>query len=220
MRAMTLTLVFLAAVCGQSLIIGQRYTKQRPLTENSLEASEKRPDLAIDYTKVSRVKLASRKASYRLGEMISLDVALLNTSKIPVFFHKFLQPNFYVQRGRGQFAPLLPYILIEAPTSLDSYILLQPGEMTTQSFLLLAGCDRRTSDNIARGLNEKDSRKQFEENRFVNWGDLCMSVHHPGSYSIRVEQGNNDVVVLANSSNAKTAVGVARTNIFTINIVK
>jgi|RhiMethySRZTD1v2_1073278.scaffolds.fasta_scaffold01968_11 hypothetical protein len=219
MRTITLTLTFLAAFCSQSLIVGQRNMKVS-VTENSLEASEKRPDLGMDYTKVSKFKLASRRTSYRLGEMISLDVALLNTSKIPVFFHKFLQPNFYVQGSRGQSKPLLPYILIEAPTSLDSYILLQPGEMTTRSFALLAGCDKRASDNMARGLNEKDSTRQFEENRFVNWGDLCLSARHPGSYSITVEQGNDLVVVTANSSNAKTAVGVARSNKFTINIVK
>jgi hypothetical protein len=209
-----------AAVCSQSLTVAQKYPKHTSSKEDALEISERRPDLAIEYTKVSKVKVGSRKKSYRRGEMISLDVALLNTSNIPVFFHKFFQPNFYVQGLHGKPVLLGFYVVVEAPTTLDSYVLLQPGEMMVKSFEVLAGCDKRASENMASGLNEKDSRRQFEGNRFVNWGDSCLRISRPGSYNIRVEQGNNEVVVLATTTNAKTAVGPARSDVFTIQIVK
>lgn len=216
----TLAIAVAAAVCSQSLIVAQKYAKQASSKEDTLELSERRPDLAIEYTKVSKVKLASRKKSYRRGEMISLDIALLNTSNTPVFFHRFFQPNFYIQGPQGKPVLLVPYVVVEAPTGLDSYVLLQPGEMTIKSFEVLAGCDKRASEDMTSGLNEKDSIRQFEGNRFVNWGDSCLRISRPGSYSVRVEQGNNEVVVLANTTNAKTAVGAARSDVFTIQIVK
>ena len=217
MRTIALTLALAAAVCSQSLISAEKRTNQRSSTKDSLQPADNKPDLAIEYARVSKIKLASRKRTYKLGEMISLDVALLNTSTVPTFFHRFLQPNFYVKNPPAQFKPVLPYVLIEAPASLDSYVLLQPGEITASYFELLAGCDKRASDNISES---KDSRKRFEENRFVNWGDLCLNVDRRGLYDIVVEQGNNDVVVQENTSNVKTAVGTTRSDAFTIEIVK
>lgn len=218
MRHVALTISLAAAVCGYSLIVAQDNPKQQP-KRDTVEISE-RPDLAIDYAKVSRVKLASRKKSYHLGEMMSLDVALLNTSSVPIFFRKFDQPNFNVQDRQGKKVSLIPYIFVEAPTSVDSYVLLQPGEMVIRSFEVLAGCNKRASEDMTSGLNEKSSKRQFEENRFVNWGDSCLGVKGPGSYTIAVEQGNADVVVPANAANTKTAVGVVRSDMFTIQIFR
>jgi hypothetical protein len=198
---------------GQSLI-AEPNNKEG---QDRLDRHENRPDLGISYVNAAKFKLASRKTNYRLGEMISLDLAMINTAKIPVYFDRLLQPNFLVRDFRGQNIDVVPYMIVEPAPVPDLYALTQPGEIMTKSFQILAGCDKRALQSVSLQLDDKDT---FERDTFVNWGDLCLRVTHPGAYKISVEQGNNNVVVSTSEPSAKTAIGVIQSTPLTIRIMK
>lgn len=186
----------------------------------SIERSEKRPDLSVQYTDTAKLKLASRKTTYRLGEMISLDLALLNIARSPVFFHRLLQPNFHVTSRRKVSVGVVPYLIIEPVPDADLYTLLQPGEITTKSFEVLAGCETQALENLSKGL-DKSAKELFEQDQFVNWGEFCLRVDRPGTYTIIVEQLNSDVVIAGNdASSIRTAIGEIRSTPLNIEIIR
>lgn len=222
MQHIAVTITIAAVIlAGQLMAVERNHEQQqRPAKQDRLDRSENRPDLGIEYAGAAKLKLVSRKATYRLGEMISLDLAMLNTAKIPVFFDRLLQPNFYVRDRRGNSVDLVPYLIVEPAPGPDLYALLQPEDMMTKSFEVLAGCDKKALENLSKGLDDKDSKEMFERDRFVNWGQLCLRVTRPGAYTITVEQGNSNVVVSANQPSTKTAIGVIRSTPLTIEITR
>lgn len=216
----TITTAAVMILFGQSMAMERNHQKaQRPAKRDMLDRSENRPDLGIEYATAAKLKLASRKTKYRLGEMISLDLAMLNTTKTPVFFYRLLQPNFDVSDHRGNSVDIVPYLIVEPAPGSDLYTLLQPGEIMTKSFEVLAGCDKKALENLSKGLDKKD-KDLFEQDGFVNWGQLCLRAVRPGTYTITVEHGNSDVVISANGPNAKTAIGVIRSTPLTIEITQ
>jgi len=72
--AFCLVLAFVAASASQN----SNQAKGRP--KQYIETVKLRPDLGAEYSQAASIKLASRKSSYRVGEMISVDVAFLNRS--------------------------------------------------------------------------------------------------------------------------------------------
>lgn len=187
--------------------------------KGGIARSENRPDLSVPYAETAKLKLASRKTTYRLGEMISLDFAMLNTASVPVFFYRLTQPNFQVSFPKGRPVRIVPYLIIEPVPDADLYTLLQPGEVMTKSFEVLAGCEKQALENLSKGL-DKSSKELFEQDRFVNWGDFCLRVNRPGIYTITAEQVNSNVVITANEPNAKTATGAIRSTSLQIEIIK
>lgn len=217
---MVITTLAAVILFGQQVAIEPTHNYQQVPTKNSgIERSENRPDLSLQYADAGKLKLASRKTKYRLGEMISLDLAMLNTTTTPVFFHRLVQPNFHVTARRRGPVDIVPYLIIEPMPDTDLYTLLPPGEIMTKSFELLAGCDKQAVENIGKGL-DKTSKDFFEEDRFVNWGDFCLRINRPGIYTITVEQVNSNVVITANEPNAKTAIGTLRSTPLPIEIIK
>src|SRR5688500_126601 len=73
---------------GLETATGQRRDCNDPSRYRTLTSVEDHPKLGIEYTQVARFKLASRKTEYRVGEIISVDVAMLNASKTPNCFLK------------------------------------------------------------------------------------------------------------------------------------
>lgn len=202
------------------LLIGELFgmpKQQRSNPSARLGRSEDRPDLAVSYMNAAKFKLASRKTTYRLGEMISLDMALLNTTNSPVYFDRLLQPNFLVRDRKGQAVDLVPYAIAELAPTPDLFVLTEAGEILTKSIQVLVGCNRKSAEDMDPQL---ESKRVFERNGFVNWGDACLRVNRPGSYTIIVEQGNQRVVVSAAEPGAKTAVGVISSTPLTITIIK
>src|SRR5581483_9295969 len=69
-------------------VLGQSNECREDETKRDLIGVEEHPPNAIDYSKVAAFKLISRKSSYRIDEMISVDMAILNTSKESIFVSK------------------------------------------------------------------------------------------------------------------------------------
>jgi hypothetical protein len=221
MRYIAITITIAAmTLLGQSMTMERDRDQQRPAKQDTVNRLENRRDLGLEYASAAKLKLASRKKTYHLGEMISLDLAMLNTTKAPIFFSRLLQPNFYVRDHRGNSMDIVPYLVVESAPSPDLYALIQPDEIMTKSFDVLAGCDKKAFENLNNGIDDRDGKDLFERDRFVNWGQLCLKVAQPGTYSITIEQNNHDVVISANGSNAKTAIGVIRSTPLTIEIIR
>jgi|SRR5581483_1683773 len=77
-------------------VLGQSNECREDETKRDLIGVEEHPPNAIDYSNVAAFKLISRKSSYRIDEMISIDMAILNRSNGPVFFSKFTGYNLTV----------------------------------------------------------------------------------------------------------------------------
>ena len=182
---------------------------------------EEHPSLGAEYAQVSSFKLASRKTRYRFGEIISLDLALLNKSNMPLFFHDLFTPNIFIRGRRQKDKEVLPYLILDRVATSRSFHLALPGEMVTHSIQLLIGCDEQALKQIEAEQNDTDDRVMFDSNLFLNWGQGCLNVSHPGNYKITVSQSNQYVVLNTTAyQNAKTATGTIRSSPLNITIIK
>jgi hypothetical protein len=102
-----------------------------------------RPDLAVDAVSVTKCKLASRKTSYRLGEVITLDLAVMNASEKPVFLcdPRSTEVVFNAVDTHGKQVPIGTYSLILHGPTVDSYRSADPGDAIFSHFYVLAGYD-------------------------------------------------------------------------------
>src|SRR4026208_687029 len=95
--------------CLSGLILIQSGTgltdaKHRQVTDNNsrIERAELRQNLAAKFEAAAQLKIASRKTDFHQGEMITLDVALLNTSSRPLFFRKLSELRVNALNDTGQ----------------------------------------------------------------------------------------------------------------------
>ncbi|MGH9932191.1 MAG: hypothetical protein ACREA9_23565, partial [Pyrinomonadaceae bacterium] len=86
-------LITAALLCVQPGAVAQIRRCQDPSVQRGVDDVKARPKLGVEYERVATFKLASRKTTYRIGEMISLDLAILNAAKTLVFFHKLAGPT-------------------------------------------------------------------------------------------------------------------------------
>jgi hypothetical protein len=164
--------------------------------------------------------------------MISVDLAMLNTERAPIFFHKPLVPGITVtaQDEKGRMVNINSYVTILEGVVPQSYVLLQRGEILLGSFQLLAGCnlgELSAFETARRKLNEEQRQNPsnyqegiFSRNLFVNWGDACLAFQQLGTFTISVEQTNDHVIVSPCEPNVKTAVGTIRSTQLTVTIVE
>lgn len=186
--------------------------------DRRVERAQSRPDLAVQFEHVAQLKIASRKSTFHLGEMITLDVAILNTSSRPVFFHDILDLRTNAKTPEGETMRIQSYGVAERVTVPSSFTRLPKDEVLLRSVQLLAGCDKRAFAQI--GSSETDSLTIFRNNLFLNWGDGCLPITQPGTYTFSVEVKNDFVRVTPNVPKVKTAVGKIASNPLEIRIVK
>src|ERR1043165_2440370 len=86
MKRRLAVLLVIWLVGGYSVAIGQTTRCKGVNDQWYISDTKERPKLAVDLTQVAKFKLSSRKAAYRFGELISLDMAMLNVSGEPLFF--------------------------------------------------------------------------------------------------------------------------------------
>lgn len=210
---------------------GQSSRCQNPAAERELSDFEQEPKRGAPYANVAKFKLASRKTEYRQGEMISVDMAMLNISKSPVFFRK-LSGNaltFSVSYEKEAATPLLPNLIVLEGIVSQSFRLVETNKLTTGSYQVLAGCDSGGEKSFSK-VQEKmlkelppgrDADKiVFEKDLFITWGDACLLIKRPGTYTITVEAHNNYVVKSPCEPNIKTAVGTIQSTPLTITITE
>src|SRR5262245_14431672 len=177
--------------------------------EIHLEEARGRPELGLDYAKVANCKLSSFKTSYRIGEMMTLDIALLNVADRPIRFRNLSNVEMYLNSDVGTSAPASPYLIVESPITHKSYKIVEPEKIMTRSIQLLLGCNQRAFDQMNE-LFSDNMKNAFEQGRFVNWGQGCFKITQPGKYIVDVGQKNYFVVVSNDKEKLKTAIGAMR----------
>ena len=219
LAAALMAIVITTALPPAAATQGRRH--QEETREESIESAKARPDLGADYSSVARFKIASRKQTYHMGEMISLDLAMLNLSKEAVLFFPLSASRFHLQDEKGEEVRLTPYIVTAMSIGPNGYSLVEANNMVADSYPVTAGCDRRAFDKMISATDDNASDVTvFNDNRFVNWGRACLNVVRPGTYVIWAEAQNNYVVVPSGKNSPKTAIGKIRSNALEITIVK
>lgn len=221
-----------AFLAGYQLVLGQNRRCRDTFAQRTARDIQERPQLGANYSRVAQFRLASRKRSYRIGEMISLDVAMLNMTDQPIFFHKLSGPAIVIKAddNKGVEIPVTPSSIDLEGVIPQSYLLLNPNEVVVASFQLLAGCNiegvaafdearQRLNEDVRRGQISYD-RGVFERNLFLNWGDACLRITQPGKYTITVEMTNQHVIVSPCESKLKTATGSISSASLTITITE
>jgi hypothetical protein len=182
-----------------------------------LVAAKTRPDLAVDPASVTRVKLASRKTKYRIGEMITIDLAVMNVSHKPVFIcdprATDVSFNAIDAAGKQVFVGTCEEVL--HAWTVDSYRRIEPGYAVFTYFYLLPGYDNHAStifqEKTRLGRDEERAgpanyfKTFFERDLFINLGDGYLDAKAPGTYTITAEYSNELVVIAPTNSKAKTA---------------
>jgi hypothetical protein len=216
MRVIFLLFTILCATFYQSNIAGQQ--KRSPLRETAghVVSVASRPTLATDWQKVAQLKLAARKGNFYNGEMINIDIAMMNQSSEDIFFRSINSPSFVVTDEAGKSIAVVPYVVREFTYTTDLFELVRPSDIVTQSFALLAGCDQRAFDQMS---SNSSSRELFDKNLFLNWGDSCVQIAGLGTYFLTAEF-NNNMVRTSSNPKTRTAVGTIRSAPLKITIVQ
>jgi hypothetical protein len=173
----------------------------------------------VDYQSVAEFKTLSRKKEFRVGELISIDVALLNKSKESTYFLDL--ENW----GRiSVFDSAHKKIAIRGGSvcafRARTFNLLGSGEYDSSFFIYLIGCDDMYKHNSSDWKSMEDD---FNKGRFVNIGYRCIDTKKPGKYLIKAEISNG----FSESSGypqkdktKKTAVGTIESTPFEITIIE
>jgi len=188
-----------------------------------LESVKQHHELEVGYEKAVRAKVASRKAVYHLGEMASIDTAVLNTSQQPVFVLRSDPYDVLVKTLSGRSVQLGFAIIVDSKLEPASFARLDPGEMSSQSFHFIIGC-RTFNGDVGRSRKSwqvpTEDRIEFENNLFTDMGNGCIDVTRPGTYTIAVQHWNNHVMVSRSASGPKTATGELISPVFRITVVR
>lgn len=206
--------------CGQAERSNRRY----------IARASKQPHLGVDYGRVAKLKLASRKTTYRLDELMSLDLALLNTAATPVFSKDLTASSVRLtaQRENGARVRVFEFVVQQPGAAREQYGLLNANGMIAAPVQLLVGCEVEAAFTKAKNESLNESRMAgatldpalFEHNLFVTWGDFCLNAVQPGKYVITAEVTNEFVLGSPCEPNIKTMVGTLRSAPLTITIME
>lgn len=186
-------------------ILGQNDRDEAKIAKFGLAPFARRPSLGTSYESVAKIKVGSRKNSYRLGDFISVDVAIYNESTGPIFFLKLdRHASIFFHDSAGKLVPLNSWGIAHYSLSVESFTLISPGNFTFGNFLVVLGC------------NNQQNKVSWPSLPFVNQGIGCIDIQSRGKYRVVAEVNNN--VVIANRQPIKTAVGNLYSEAFFIEI--
>lgn len=196
--------LFFSLVCGLSLThlrISAQGLGFNP--RHGVAKVESRPTLAVNYSSNVKFKLASRKAQYRVNELISLDVAMLNVYRDDLYFLRLERfVNLKVSGENNIPVPIRPHGVLDFLASADNYELVKKEDYMSARILLTIGCEKEDRQMS----NPPLVVTLFENAAFVNRGRGCIDVVRPGRYLITATVENKLVVSHRRQTNL-TAVG-------------
>jgi hypothetical protein len=174
----------------------------------------------VDYGKVARFKLGTRKKEYRVGETVGIILAVFNTSDHPAFFLQPEWPHFKLKFGAGQEHVVVPFIPGNSVISPENMTLLPPSHTLSGSMLFIAGCPSPNKDTEVREPlgDSVNDRATFESGRLGIIERACLAFSGPGDYTITAELDNPYVLEDSDNPSVKTAVGQIRSEPLTIRI--
>jgi hypothetical protein len=121
----------------------------------------------------------------------------------------------------------MPYLLVLEGVGPQSYEYLDTDGLATGSFQLLADCDangltefQQAHRKLQSETNTANNHTVFERRLFVSWGDACLQLTNPGTYTITADMTNDYVISSPCEPKIKTAVGTITSEPLTITITK
>lgn len=214
-RVIVVCFLGLIMTCSGS-VIGNPSINQLGNGNKKVARAESHPDLVVQISRVAQIKAVTRKSSFHLSEMVTLDIALLNTSSRPIFFRKLSDLRVKAQNAAGQQLTVQGYGVADRALVPDSFVLLPPGEIIVRSYYLLAGCDKRAFAQVSSA--EDNDLTAFKNGSFLNWGDACLPITQPDIYTFSVEINNDFVVIPSPPGKLRTAVGRIESNSLEIKV--
>lgn len=220
-RALITPLILGAITCIWGLLVTQRQSTNSETTQNAKPTEpvvlrEKRPELGVEYLSTGKLKLASRKKYYRIGELVSLDAALINISSKPIFLRDLRDMEFLASSNAGEEIDLVQYVNVSSDATPDRFPLVRPGEIIQHTVHILVGCNKQAFANINLMLDARNGRTVFDRNLFVSWGQGCLDIRRSGTYTLSAKRTNEYVVVSSDTPNTQTAVGSVESNALSI----
>ena len=154
---------------------------------DEISSSEPNSKNTVNYLSVAKLKAIPLKKEYRIGELISIDFATLNTSKEPL---SFLDPSEWtaisLKDSNG--------IEVDIPgghygLTAHEFITLESGDYDSGYVIYVIGCK-----DIGKGHAEtwKSMEDDFENYRFSNWEYRCLPINKPGKYYMNALIENRD----------------------------
>lgn len=173
-----------------SFSLRAQVTPNSATNPSRLAFADRRGDLALPYPKAAKFKAASQNNRYRFGDLISVDVAILNNSASEV--HSLRLDLFADLAVSGIESGRVPIMLYGNPDFIplpQHYERLKPGEIHFAQILLRVGCENKTVPRFGSG------REVFETSSFVSMGRGCIDFPKVGDYAISGLIRNTRVVV-------------------------
>jgi len=189
--------------------------------KDGLARVQDRPQLAVQLPSVAKLKIDSRKRGYRIGELLTLDVALLNTSIEPTYFPQVASGRTFFKDQIGREKSNTAYIEPDTMPMAQSYRRLGTNEISFTTIHLMIGCNPQAfAQARAQFRSFAQGKKVFDENLFVSWGESCLDITRPGIYTLSFELSNLLVVVSPDKSNSLTGTGRLKSNNLALTISK
>jgi hypothetical protein len=207
------TIIF-AIVFGllMTICLSQSTSKRSNHKPEVASSSEVSSQITIDYSSVAIFKTASTKKEYRIGDWISIDIAMLNKSKKSIYF---LDLGMWAQiLAKDSNGNKVGGGIYSRPLMGPKFSLIGSGEYDSQTFHFLIGCDdvRKRYD-----YSYKSMKDDFDKNRFVTYGSGCIEINKKGNYTITSEISNS---YTKDDKTKKTAVGTMESTPFEIKIIE
>jgi hypothetical protein len=181
-------------------------------------SSKPSSQMTINYSAAVEFKAISRKKEYRIGELISVDLAMLNKTENPLYFldlEDFTMISVRDIKGNSVSAGDYGSPPLRAP----SFSLLNKGEYTSAHIFYLLTCkDIKEADSYNADNNFNVSmEKEFNDNRFTFLSRGCIDIKKPGKYFITMTIYNS---LTAKDKTKKTAIGEMESTPLEITIIE
>jgi hypothetical protein len=173
------------------------------------------PRKGIKFSSSVKFKIATRKTTYKVNEMIEIYLAMLNISKESIFIRSLENIELEIRDEHGNLVDISPY---EVNTITPKFKLIGLREIITGQYSLFTNCQEEGLQQWFETRNKVYDRRSlqtdsiyellFDNDLFVRWGDSCLMQPKLGKYTISVKQKNvYNVVKSECEPNIKTTVG-------------
>jgi hypothetical protein len=201
-----------------SLVVGTLVSGQDNFStiqkDQETRPADQHPELVSDLSKVAKAKVFIAKPSYRMDELMKLDVGLLVHADTKFYFPEELNYRILIRNPRGQQILTKPLFIADRDRRFSE---VQDGVLVDSIYLII-GCNGKGLSNFAKSLNQVDedsSLSIFNHSLFGKPADSCVDVSSRGVIYIEVEVFNEHVVL---SPGTKSLVGRVKSNVLKISI--
>ena len=184
-----------------------------------LDLASLNPTFAVEVSKGIDVKAYLPKATYRLEEIMVLDVGMLVATEREYYFPKDLNFRLDIRNETGKKVSIRN---IESNDGVPTFAR-HSSTVLRGTTRLLVGCQNRMVKDLDRAIElynaDNDISDVFKLDLYRTIPQGCIDINSSAELKISVEVFNN-LVVVGNDSIAKTAVFKMRSNTLRIKVQK